>query len=421
MADAAPNPEWYLARDGQQYGPLTDLEMRKFVELGHLRPTDLVWRQGFPDWRAAPTVFHTPAAVPPPSGPRASAPAPEFPDWPVQATAPEAATRGHAGVSPAATAGRERRHLAVSAPYGGPGTEPHGVDDEEERVTPRPSRGVLRWIILALSLAAAAGGAGWLAINHPNVVPWLSPTHQAPEEPAASEAPLESLRSTPFKGVGDDPEALDRSFQKAALWQLAKREFPEWYAERLNEVVRLREARRDEAAITQQLALAIVGLRRRHADAALAAPAKRVHAIAAGFLDNLRHLSAHSAGACYGFISQGETSPHVLGLMDEPVHVEPLQRLMTAVLTAAAEGRRSPHVHLPPRAADYEALKQRLKSGGWSEKDLQLFSDRRALAGATPETVCRMVQDWFAAQLGIADRDVQTRLLVESLKPVVAD
>ena len=31
-----------------------------------------------------------------------------------------------------------------------------------------------------------------------------------------------------------------------------------------------------------------------------------------------------------------------------------------------------------------------------------------------------MVQDWFAAQLGIKDRGVQVRLLVESLRPVVA-
>jgi hypothetical protein len=31
-----------------------------------------------------------------------------------------------------------------------------------------------------------------------------------------------------------------------------------------------------------------------------------------------------------------------------------------------------------------------------------------------------MVQDWFAAQLAVKDEDVQLRLLVEALKPVVA-
>jgi GYF domain 2 len=42
---------------GQQYGPLSDAEMTKFRELGHLKTSDLVWRKGFADWRAAKDVF----------------------------------------------------------------------------------------------------------------------------------------------------------------------------------------------------------------------------------------------------------------------------------------------------------------------------------------------------------------------------
>ena len=49
--------EWYLARDGQQFGPLSDVELKKFVELGHLRATDLLWRHGFSDWRPASSLF----------------------------------------------------------------------------------------------------------------------------------------------------------------------------------------------------------------------------------------------------------------------------------------------------------------------------------------------------------------------------
>ena len=49
--------DWYLARAGQQFGPLSDLEMSKFNELGHLQKTDLVWRKGFSDWRPAGEVF----------------------------------------------------------------------------------------------------------------------------------------------------------------------------------------------------------------------------------------------------------------------------------------------------------------------------------------------------------------------------
>ena len=49
--------DWYIARDGQQFVPLSDPEIQKFNELGHLRANDLVWRKRFPDWRPAGEVF----------------------------------------------------------------------------------------------------------------------------------------------------------------------------------------------------------------------------------------------------------------------------------------------------------------------------------------------------------------------------
>jgi len=75
---------------------------------------------------------------------------------------------------------------------------------------------------------------------------------------------------------------------------------------------------------------------------------------------------------------------------------------------------------MPPRQSDYQALTQALAGLGWTNNEVQLFSNPRALAQAPPEQVCRLVTDWFAAQLSIEDEEVQLRLLVESLKPVVA-
>ena len=49
--------QWYIAREGKQYGPLNDAELRMFIAGGHLRPTDLVWRPGMADWRQASSVF----------------------------------------------------------------------------------------------------------------------------------------------------------------------------------------------------------------------------------------------------------------------------------------------------------------------------------------------------------------------------
>ena len=67
MSSMETNIHWFIARDGRQHGPVSDMEMRKLVELGHLRHNDLLWRQGFPDWRPAPAVF---AASPAPQVPQ---------------------------------------------------------------------------------------------------------------------------------------------------------------------------------------------------------------------------------------------------------------------------------------------------------------------------------------------------------------
>ena len=72
--------QWYIAREGKQYGPLNDAELRMFIAGGHLRPTDLVWRPGMADWRQASSVFSlkpAPAALPlPPTTARRAPPRP---------------------------------------------------------------------------------------------------------------------------------------------------------------------------------------------------------------------------------------------------------------------------------------------------------------------------------------------------------
>ena len=74
MTAPASQIQWYLAREGQQYGPLSEAELAKLVELGHLQPNDLLWREGFPDWRPALVLF------PPKSkaSPAAKRPPPDF-------------------------------------------------------------------------------------------------------------------------------------------------------------------------------------------------------------------------------------------------------------------------------------------------------------------------------------------------------
>lgn len=65
MSGQTTETQWYIARDGKQHGPLTDIEMRTFVAHNYLRVTDLIWKPGMTEWTLAPAVF--PAVFPDPS------------------------------------------------------------------------------------------------------------------------------------------------------------------------------------------------------------------------------------------------------------------------------------------------------------------------------------------------------------------
>lgn len=57
MTDDTTDIQWFIARDGKQHGPLTDIEMRTFIAHSYLRATDLIWRPGMPEWVVATLVF----------------------------------------------------------------------------------------------------------------------------------------------------------------------------------------------------------------------------------------------------------------------------------------------------------------------------------------------------------------------------
>ena len=105
--------------------------------------------------------------------------------------------------------------------------------------------------------------------------------------------------------------------------------------------------------------------------------------------------------------------------MQNPTLAAHLQAQLTAVFEAIADGRKKVRSYPEPRRTDYDALKADLIKRGWSEADLRLFTDAGALARASPEKVCQLVHDWFAAHFEIKDPDMQLRLLVETIKPVI--
>lgn len=45
--------QYYLKRNGEEYGPFTSKQLREMARIGQLAPTDLVWKKGFKDWKPA--------------------------------------------------------------------------------------------------------------------------------------------------------------------------------------------------------------------------------------------------------------------------------------------------------------------------------------------------------------------------------
>lgn len=42
--------QWYYSKSGQQFGPVSEEELRLKMQSGELLPSDLVWREGMADW-----------------------------------------------------------------------------------------------------------------------------------------------------------------------------------------------------------------------------------------------------------------------------------------------------------------------------------------------------------------------------------
>ncbi len=443
MTGQTNDAQWYIARDGKQHGPLTDVEMRTFVGHSYLRPSDLLWRPGMPDWQPAPQVF--PAAfqqpqaapAPQPAAPQATAPAPQQPApqrhpdsypqpqsaaAPVQSQRPQPAAQFDAGPAQAQPAGQ----------YGAPQASPYGDGQFEEE---KPKRGLLKQAVIALlAIAVIGGGAFGIVMYKDKIAQLVSGPPKKTEQPVTAAAPAEEQQAAAVEEQPALPEsdstgpdttaiegsAIDARLQKVPLWEMLKKEYPEWYIGNVAAAEKLASEQKPALEVTTQLVQGLVDLRRQKAPNALAAGPEKLKGVATAFLENLRSLQAQSVGACYGFISKGEMSPAVIEIMQSPESATAINAQLSAIFEAASEGAKAPVKHESAGKADYDVLIAELSKLGWKEEDLQVFSNPRLLAKREPAQVCKMVQDWFSAHLAVPDAAVQDRLLYETLKPVVS-
>lgn len=520
--------QWYIARDGQQHGPISETEMRLFVDNGHLKSTDLLWRPGFPDWRPAHTVFPPPKvdpAPPQPFYPAAGAPNPASPFSPSAENAPEpkpsagieqpsphkpntprasgAATQATAatagGWSPSssypasadpATAAPSRtspstsiaRDRALAPTQLSTGSDQYDTGGNGTFSGMTANSGPMRTVLTGLVIAIVLGTGAYVITQKDTILGLFGVKSASKEVPvvraqqtetaALSSAATATDRAVatpalPSNGAEDDGnsdtatpamatsapgpdtkrertaalaappaqsalESADPSqtqkknslhdayYQQSDLWQFMKREYPDWYRDRISEASSMLDGDKPARDATKHLVEALVTLRRKYAADAMQADTTRLKAIADAFLSNLQTLSAKGPDTCYGFISQGEVSPKSIDLFHQPRSAPALEAQAVAIFEAAAAGKSKPAQHERPKKEDYDVLAAQLGKLGWSQADLQLFADPKALAKAPPARVCQMVSDWFKAHVSIPDATVQERLLYETLRPVVA-
>jgi hypothetical protein len=217
-----------------------------------------------------------------------------------------------------------------------------------------------------------------------------------------------------------DTAAIDAKLQQLAAWTVIKREFPDWYGEQLRKAAKMSAENQPESAVTKYLTEALVALRRQHANDALASSTDHLKDVAAAFLNNVKALSVRSVGACHEFIAHGETAPAVLQIVQVPNEGASVQAQLAAIFEAVADGRKSPTAHDKAGKPDYNVLVAELVKLGWTQHDLDVFSNPTLLAREPPARICKMTQDWFLAHLAIADHGTQERLLAETLKTVVS-
>ena len=379
MSGPATEAQWYIARDGKQHGPISEAELTTFIEQGHLQPNDLVWREGFADWRPAMLVF------PPRGGPAASRPVP--PRQRPMARQPE---------------------TAAADPSYGP-----DLDDAEGGRRFRP----LRVAAVLLLLATLAGALAYLYSAR---LSELAASLTA-SSGATTIADRRTLEVPPLAGFhGRTAETIETHLQATALWRVIKREFPDWYAQRLKEAAALARDNKDDAAIGRHMAGKLRELRRQQAANGLQATQQLLKTVAMAFFDNLVKLQAHSPQACHALIDGGEANPAIVALLQGSEFTPGLQAQLTAVFEAIAEGRRQPRVHIRPVAEDFEKLSVGLAKMGWTQEDMVLFNDPKAFAKAPSEKVCQLVHDFFKAHVDFADPDGQIKLIINALPPVFA-
>jgi hypothetical protein len=285
---------------------------------------------------------------------------------------------------------------------------------DPDRDLPKPRTNRMAIAALVITLLAITGGVYVAAEPQITKSGAMEPVRRAL-------ASLSGAVTAMMANSGEQIADIESGFDATAHWPVIKREFPDWYSERLREAAKLSAENKTPDEISKMLTERIVTLRRQNAPQALSASAPRLMAVANAFLANLKQLKQSNPQVCYNFIAQGELTPALMSQLKGAESPPPgIQVQVAAIFEAIAEGRKTPVTYDKPQKADYDVLMAELGKLGWTQEDLTVFLNPKSLARTEPARVCQMVQDWFVAHIEIGDENTRQRLIGETLRPVVS-
>ncbi|MEN2495153.1 MAG: hypothetical protein TECD_01071 [Hyphomicrobiaceae bacterium hypho_1] len=377
MSNKNANVEWFLARNGQQYGPLSNTELDKFIELGHLRPSDLVWRAGFEEWLTADQIF----------------PVGQLKTDTFVSTNPES-----------------------NIPF-------HNSECESGNKS-------YTIITLASAILTITMLGGWLVYSNR-----VTLERVILDTAKTSYMQLHSIFNTTFIKINDaiavkisqshiPTQNISHVEPKLALlstkfWNDIRNQDEVWARRQEKSLAKLRTNSKSEAERLKFAVKALVNWRRQNADKILTANPNHLRQLAKTFTNSLKYLANQNIKACYGFISQGELSPSVLKLYNNKTHLAVLGEQVEAIVAAAKNKNLTLELYPEPNEDDFKTMTRLLNGRGWTQEDIDLFSNPAALSSAPEAKVCKLVTEWFEVQLNLSSSSSQIRLLAASLRPVI--
>ena len=136
-----------------------------------------------------------------------------------------------------------RQAQAQRAGHGALRSVPRGRENSAAPDYAHPRGRKLRRAAIFFVCLGVLGVGGWYANAHRNSLlnhakAWASRLPAGLLDAASGKggADRKGLATSPLLGFKVAPEALDPTLQATPLWRVLKRDYPEWYAERLKEI-----------------------------------------------------------------------------------------------------------------------------------------------------------------------------------------